>query len=661
MRRKQYNKSDFLWTQWNAHDINLAVHQYLDTKQKRYADIKALPKEQRTFANTILALEAADYTVVDGVTCVDFLMHVSPKKLVRETAKKAVDFFLEKNTELEFDEGLYRALKEYAVKKEKLSGEHKKLFDDMLRNYRRMGFGLPTRQQNRLKTITKKLNVLSVQFSKTINDYENSITITQQEAKGLPTSYLTNLRKNKRGQYIVTTSYPDFFTFMKYCSNAKEREKLAHVFFQKGGKQNLFLLKKIISLRNERARLLGYKHHGDFQTEIKMAKSAERAFRFVEDLIKKLRTKTREDISLLTQLKRTHTGDQSVKLAYHDLLFYITKHKKETLDLDDTLLREYFPAERVITGMLDLYSKLFSVTFKRVKRFPLWHKDVQLFSIQNKDSKEIIAYFALDLFPRSGKYGHYAAFNVIHGRQAFPRKEYITPVASMIGNFSKPSKQHPSLLSHNEVETFFHEFGHVMHQTLTKACYASQSGSNTARDFVEAPSQMLENWIWDKNILRNLSGHYQNPRKKIPENVLDNLVASRNHMSGYFEMRQLVLALFDLKAHTTNTIQNLPKLFSDLGVKYIGIEITPKTSLFPAGFGHMAGYSAGYYGYMWAKVYAQDMFTCFERSGLLNASTGKEYRTRILEKGSSMDEVLLVTSFLKRSSTNKAFLRSLGL
>jgi thimet oligopeptidase len=265
---------------------------------------------------------------------------------------------------------------------------------------------------------------------------------------------------------------------------------------------------------------------------------------------------------------------------------------------------------------------------------------------------------SLDLFPREGKYGHAAVFGIIAGRsEDYAETSYKAPFASMVANFNKPSELRPSLLSHDEVETFFHEFGHLVHNVLTTCRFGSQSGTSVAWDFVEAPSQMLEHFVWDKEMLNRLSKHYK-LGKPLPDDALVNLLGSKMHMIATFVMRQLVFALYDLIIHTDQTVDSV-SLYKDLVLKNLGHSPSPE-QIFPAGFGHLMGYDAGYYGYMWSKVYAVDMFSRFKQSGLLDRGVGKDYRNWILEKGSSLEEIDLVKGFLGREPSNSPFLEEIG-
>jgi thimet oligopeptidase len=450
---------------------------------------------------------------------------------------------------------------------------------------------------------------------------------------------------------------------MELADNSEKRKELAQKFLKKGGTKNMKLLERMIKLRGEKAKILGYKNHADYKTEVRMAKSGDTALKFTTSLLDKVEKGGRDDLTLLRELKRKEVGNKNAELYSYDVGYYGNKLQKILFNVDSEEVRSYFPLKRVLEGTFNIYSTLFGVTFQKFnerKNVSLWHPDVELYTVKDLQG-ETLSYFALDLHPREGKYGHACALSVIDGRaSSFKGGTYITPFAVMIANFTKPSETHPSLLSHSEVETFLHEFGHIMHCILTKAPHASQSGYHTAWDFVEAPSQMLEHWAWNKKPLSLLSAHYQTG-KPLPEKILSNLIQSQRHMLRYATLRQLILGLLDLTLHTKNNPPEPGKLYRDLIKKHTGISVF-KDAIFPAGFGHLAGgYDAGYYGYMWSNVYAADMFTRFEKEGILNKKTGAEYKRAILEQGGSEPELQLVKEFLGRKPNNKAFLKEIGL
>lgn len=664
MKRTPYTKKDFTWAQWTVNDIQNLPAKIIAEKKARFSVIKKIPTEQRNFKNTVYALEASDYGISDIILKIDLLQNVSPHEQVREASTKAVQIIEKQMIHIERDPKIWYALKDYEqgawrTERENLGSDDQKLFRDMFLTYKRMGFDLPNEQQKRLKGIEERLAKISNEFRQNINKYQDHIVLSPKEATGLGARYLAGLKRDKQGNYLVTLAYPDYHPFMELSPDETKRKELNDKFLQRGGQKNMAVLAEMLALRKERAEILGYANHADYQTELRMAKSGKKALSFEKDLLKKISQGGSRDINELRDLKRNLTKNQSAELFSHDIAYYGNELQKQRFHFESEEIRTYFPLARVLDGTFKIYSTLFGVTFEKLKGIPLWHKDTALYAIKNPQG-EILSFFALDLYPREGKYGHAAAFGIISGRSTtFSSDSYVAPFATMVTNFPKPSAKHPSLLSHGEVETFLHEFGHIMHYTLTTARYASQSGYNTAWDFVEAPSQMLEHWAWDKKSLALLSSHYQTGLP-IPPSLLKNLLKSKDHLLRYTTLRQLILGIFDLELHTATTTPPSAKLYGDMVKKYTGITMSPD-AIFPAGFGHLDGYDAGYYGYLWSNVYAADMFTRFKKEGILNKKTGADYKKWILEKGGSIEEVELVKGFLGRAPSNEAFLKEIGI
>ena len=654
MKRKRYSTADFKWANWTPGDFKRLAADAIRRKKKAYAQIRAIPASQRTFENTIYALESCDEQSSDEMNRIGLLKEVSPNPKVRDAARGMFESLQKKLVEIEFDPRMYRALKEYAKKREKLSGPDKILFTDLMKGYARMGFDLPKAKFSRLKANIKALGRLSIAFDRNLNEYKDHILVTGAELDGLPQSYLANLTRVGE-KYKITLAYPDVFPYMAGAHDEERRRELLEKFVRKGGQKNVAILKQMFRIRAENATLLGYKTHADFQTELRMAKSAENVWRFIRDLERRTKRRAAQDLAMLKADKRRRTGDTKAVLGAHDVAYLFKQIRKEKFDIDSDIVKEYFPFEHVKQATLDAYQELLSVVFRKHSDIKFWHPDVQVYDVHDK-SGDYLSTFILDLYPREGKYGHAAAFEVTFGRQE--GKQYRSPLAAMVANFPKPSAENPSLMSHGEVETFFHEFGHIMHFTLTKARYSAQSGFNVAMDFVEAPSQMLENWVWDADMLKRLSKHYKTGRS-MPKDLIKRIVSARLFGEAWSMRSQLVLASLDLIIHTKGT-KDPVALYAKLDKGLMGIT-PPKRQLWIAGFGHMAhGYDAGYYGYLWSKVYAEDMFSRFKREGVLNPKTGREYRHWILEKGSSQEEIDLVRGFLKRKPNNKAFLKSIG-
>jgi Zn-dependent oligopeptidase len=558
-------------------------------------------------------------------------------------------------------EDLYRALKDYVAKGEPLSGEAKRLVEKELLDFKRSGLELPKQTREEITALRKKLVQLEADFGKNINEYKDFAIFGASELDGLPEDFVSRLEK-VGVQYKVGLDYPDYFPFMENSQNPAGRRTMEGKFNNRASLQNLPILKEVLSLRLKAARLLGYATHAHFVLEDRMAKDPKTVAAFAARLRGKLKVLGADELAVLKSLKFAFEGkDSDGTFNAWDWRFYDNQLKKAKYSVDSQKIKEYFPADLVTEQMLAVYQKLLGLKFRKIEDAALWHTDVKLYEITDAAGDaggEPIAYFYMDLFPRDGKYKHAAAFSLLTGR-ALPEGRYQKPVSSMVANFNKPTKDAPSLLTHDEVETFFHEFGHIMHQTLTKARYARFAGSATARDFVEAPSQMLENWVWDADIVGSLSGHYQDRSKKLPKELLDKMLAAKNVNSGLVHLRQLLFGSVDQNYHgvpPSDTTVAYSRLAKDVAM----IPTSPGTHP-EASFGHLMGYDAGYYGYLWSKVYAEDMFSKFKAGGVLNPVLGRQYRVEILERGSSRDEMESLKAFLGREPDEDAFLESIGL
>ena len=625
------------------------------------AGIASLPQTTRTFDNTPWAFDQVLAQLYEDTSSGQFMKSVSVSSAVRSAGNdcetEVGKFFIEVFSR----EDLYKALKDYAAKGEALKGDSARLLEKQLLDFRRSGLELPASDRAQLTIMRKRLTELESKFSSNINESKDFALFTREEMEGAPEDFIARLEKVD-GKYKVTLAYPDYFPFMDNVRVGASRKVLEGKFNNRASRENLSLLDEILTLRKKAARIIGYPSHAAYVLETRMAKDPATVKAFVDRLKARLRPLAEDELVTLKALKVVFEGkDADPVFRAWDWRFYDNQLKRVRYSVDEQKIREYFPADLVTEQMLEVYQKLLGLKFKRVENAVLWHPDVKLFSISDTASGasgEPFAHFYMDMFPREGKYKHAAAFDLIKGR-LLADGTYRKPVSAIVGNFNKPTAERPSLLTHDDVETYFHEFGHIMHQTLTRARFARFSGSEVARDFVEGPSQMLENWVWDPAVLSSLSGHYQDRSKKLPKEMLDKMIAARNVDSGLFNLRQLNFASIDQLYHTappSDTTAAYAKVMKEVFLIPMSEGAHPQAS-----FGHLMGYDSGYYGYMWSKVYAQDMFSRFETEGVMSPAVGAEYRQKILEPGSSGDEMEALKSFLGREPKEDAFLKSIGL
>lgn len=637
----------------------------------RIAAIVAVPANERTFENTLGALDNIIAHVKLDTNMPLFVAYVSTDAAERDLGLAGQEKVQNWAIDVSKREDLYNAVKTYADTKPALIGERARMLEHTMRDYRRAGMMLTAEQREKLTTLQKETAKLELDFETNIRDDATKLPFLREELAGMPDDYFDMFTGDSRAgeMYLIGMSYPEFIPIMDYCDNETTREKMWIAYKRRGGMKNVRLIEQIIQKRAEAAAMLGYANPAEFEIEIKMAKNAETVMKFYEKLRPLVRKKALIDHEEFLQSKRERTGNVHSTLYPWDYSYYEKLLKEQKYAVDGELVREYFPLDAVTKGLFDITQSLYGITYRDITSqaesmgWRIWHEDVKLFEVIDNASGKKLGTFSIDLHPRENKYNHAAQWGLAQ-HKVWSDGSVTLPVAALVCNFSKPTADKPSLMTHDEVETYFHEFGHCLHTILSDAELWSFSGTNVERDFVEAPSQMFENWIWNADVLKTFSKHYKTG-EPLPDKLLDGMIASKNIGSGMMAERQFFYGMFDMKCHTkadgkVDTIALANALWDPKGENVELYDPVPGT-FFHASFGHLTGYQAGYYGYQWSLVYASDMFQRFEELGMLSPSAGQYYRDKILSRGGTLDGMDLVRGYLGREPNMDAYLRHLGL
>ncbi|MBJ6107983.1 Zn-dependent oligopeptidase [Hymenobacter sp. BT523] len=641
-------------------DVQQATTLAIANTKTALTAIYNVPAGKRTFANTMLPLDAMSDNFGSVAGPISILFNASPDSAVRNQAERSLALISKYGNELELDEKLYRAVKDYSKTPEALAltGPRRKFLTETVDEYERNGFALTPEKRQELQKLNDKIADLSLAFGANIAKDRSFLLVSEADMKGLPNDYVKS-RPREGAAYRINVDGPSYGTFMKYAESEPMRKQLYTLYNNRAAEANLPVLKQLLIERQKKAQLLGYKTYAAYQTSSRMVKNPETVWAFETKLVDRVKVKSQQDLDELLAVKRAYLKDVNVKtIAPWETSFYSNLLMQNKYQVDAEKVKEYFEVNHVVDGLFNTTQQLFALKFNEVKNPSVWHKDARMFEVQ-RDGK-LIGRFYIDLYPRDNKYTHAACFGVQSGRAT--AKGYQLPTAVLLCNFNAPTPGKPALMSHGQVVTFFHEFGHVMHNLLTTAELSAQSGTSVKRDFVEAPSQILENWAWNYDALKTFAKHYQTG-EVLPKPLYDKMWTARNVGSGLAASNQILYGTLDMTLHdrfdpngTETTTDVLKKLQN---------QITPFAYLdgtnMQASFGHLTGYGAGYYGYMWSKVYAEDMFSVFEKNGIMDSKTGLRYRDYILAKGGTDEEYTLVKNFLGREPNQDAFFKSLGL
>ncbi len=659
-----------------ASDIEPAINRLLESNKKKIASLLE-GQAAYNWDNLVYPMELIDDQLSRVWSPVSHLNSVMNNDEWREAYSNCLPKLSEYSTEIGQNQVLYlayRSIKEGAEYSQ-LEIAQKKIIDNALRDFELSGVALDADKKQRYMDISQALSSLTNQFEENLMDATNAwnkLIVDKAELAGLPDSTIdllcqTAQQKDKEG-WMLTLEFPCYMALMTYADNRELRYEIHHAFVTRASEQsagdiawdNTKTMAQIVGLRDEKAKLLGFESYADLSLATKMAEKPSDVLAFLNQLAERSLPMAKQDFAELTEFanKQGHVGD----VESWDVAYFSEKLREARYQISQEEVKPYFPANRVLSGMFAVVEKLYGIEITEIDGVDIWHKDVQFFAITDEEGVQR-GRFYIDLYARPHKRGGawmdecVTRFKKAAGVQS--------PVAYLTCNFTPPIGDDPSLLTHGEVETLFHEFGHGLHHMLTKVDYLSVSGIHGVEwDAVELPSQFMENWCWQPDVMALISGHYKTG-ETLPDAMFEKMLAAKNFQSGMQMVRQIEFSIFDFRIHLEFDKANDTQIYDILQQvrREVGVVKTPEFNRFPNSFSHIfaGGYAAGYYSYKWAEVLSSDAFSLFEENGVFDEKTGRSFLHNILEKGGSDDALALFTAFRGRKPAIDALLKHSGI
>lgn len=690
----------------SAKEIKNLTNQFIQETKDEIEQIINIPSKDKTFENTAKKLDhIANYSNLAILSHMVHLIEVTNTELeMIEAAHNAVlkitDFFIDN---LSSNIKIYQAIKDYAQngsKKETLSEEEQYFLQETINDYKKEGLDLEQKDLEKVKKLNKKLAKLNLEFESNLAKENKFLIFEKHELEGLDQDFINSLERttaqyngnitgnnetinnNNTERFILKIDYPSYFKAIENCKIEKTRETLYNAFSNRGYPVNKEILEQIIKKRAKLAKILGYENYASLDIDGQMAKNPETVKNFIKDIHKKARKKAKKEYNLLIKnlpseislvplnsknldqnlnnqsLEHQNLANKKMQFKAWDLKYIKNLYKKQFLKIDEEEISQYFQTDRTIKELLSIYEDFLNLKFEIKECKDLWHPDLKLIEIYDNSNKEQpIGYLIADLYPRENKFTHACQMTIIPAI-----KEGGPSVAVILANFPNEIGPKPALMTRNDVETFFHELGHALHSILGRTKIASFSGTEVKMDFIEMPSQMFEEWIYDPVILQKISCHYKTG-KPLPEQLIKKIIKTKNFESGQMIERQCYFAMLSLELFSKKGKVDIEKLSTKLEEKMLKNIYFGQSLHHYASFGHAADeqYGSKYYAYMWSKVFALDMFYEIKKYGLLNPEIGKKYRKTILEQGGSKDPNVLIKNFLGRETNSDAFFDDMGL
>jgi len=635
-------------------------------------NISAIKKSKSPdFTNTIEALEWSDMDL-SRITSLFFNLNsaeTSPE--MQELAQVISPIITAFSNDVSLDLELFEKVKEVFEKSDQysLSSEQQMLLKKQYNSFVRNGALLDDKQKKRLREIDAELAKLSLTFNENIlaetQDFHLHIT-EENDLAGLPDFVKEAAKEEAESRafdgWVFTLDYPSYIPFMTYGDHRDLRKKMALAFgakaFRGNEKDNRENVKKIVGLRHERAVLLGFKNHADYVLQERMAESTKKVESFLKDLLEKAMPAAKKEFDQLSEFAKDR--DDLDQLEKWDAAYYTEKLKKQLFDLDDEALKPYFSLENVIEGVFDIAARLFGLRFELVNDVPKYHEEVKTYEVYD-EKNQFVSIFYADFHPRKGKRS--GAWMTSFKSQYKKNSINSRPHVAIVCNFTRPTNTKPSLLTFNEVTTLFHEFGHALHGMLAQTTYPSLSGTSVYWDFVELPSQLLENWCYESEALSLFAKHYET-NEVIPIHYIEKIKESANFMEGLATIRQISFGLLDMAYHANKDVDlNDLKVFESSIMKHTSVYPDVKENMMSTQFSHIfaGGYSAGYYSYKWAEVLDADAFAFFKEKGIFSRDVAEKFKNNILSQGGTVHPMELYKRFRGQEPSNRALLNRAGL
>lgn len=623
----------------DAASLKAACERGLATATQSLRELERHPADGRW----LLAYDRFNAQLEDLGYPLQFLSAVHPDKPVREASEACEQRWTEFQSSLGQNEKLFKAARQVKPR-DAIDSE---LLKTLIEGFEDAGVALPPAQRERAKALIDRVSALGIEFDRNVRDAAITVPFTEAELKGVPDALWKSAKRDDQGRVLLGVDYPTYFPVMQLAEDGAARERIWRAKTNEGGEGNLKLLAEITKLRTEYAALFGASSWAEFTVRRRMAESVPRAQAFLADVKAAVEDRERREIDELRRAKAEHLGQplDAVRIERWDVPFYTERVRKARYSVDQEAFRQYFPPQESLQFCLRLIEKLMGVRYERVPGVALWHPEAQTYRVSDAASGKALATLWIDLYPRDGKYNHAAVWGLRSSSVALKR----TSQAALVVNFDRKG------LTLDELETLLHELGHSVHNNLSATRYSQQAGTSVKRDFVEAPSQMLEDWVYDKQVLK-LFAEVCPACKPVPDALIDQARAARDYGKGVQQSRQHLYASYDLALYSGQARDPLALWAAMEGATPLG---HIRGTMFPAGFSHIAtNYSAGYYGYLWSLVVAMDMRTAFDGKRL-DAGVGRRYRNVVLANGSQRPPSAIVKEFLGRDFSSKAFFEDL--